>query len=49
MPFFMHLAGNSQSMLPVVKLQVFFGIQALYTVEKSGILQGLQETVLAVW
>ena len=33
---FMHLAGNLQSMLPVVKLQVFFGIQTLYTVEKSG-------------
>ncbi len=35
---FWHLAGNLQSMLPVVKLQVFFGIQTLYTVGKSGIL-----------
>lgn len=35
---FMCLAGKLQSMLPVVKTQVFFLVHTLYTVEKSGIL-----------
>lgn len=35
---FMRLARKLQSMLPVVKLQVFFWVHTLYTVEKSGIL-----------
>lgn len=32
---FMHLTGNLQSMLPVVKPQVFFLVHTLYTVGKK--------------
>lgn len=35
---FMRPVRKLQSMLPVVKLQVFFWVHTLYTVEKSGIL-----------
>lgn len=46
---FMHLAGNSQSMLPVVKLQVFLEYKHCIQWKKWYSKQGLQETVLEVW